>query len=911
MDRWGAVVSKHPRRVLAGAALVGLLCLPPSAWLLAHLDANIFNQVSDDLPRFRTTRELSEDFGGDVLITAISITDEARHDPVCVEELKAFGDLLAKEFAKIGLGQPLPGVDDKTPEEPWLRQVECRIGEDLKKSLVKLAQEHPTAVLDVRDVEQIRKAFEPGELRARLKTFAEERRGADAMSVEYRKLMADPLKLSDIAEDARKRRAGGQGLQVDANAGGYVISPDNSMLLVLARPVVSPNKIAFDKALMAACKDAENRAIQAFRARTPAPKLSTSLKETFTEYAPGENAAPSLSVGYTGLHAITTENEMSLRWDILSTTASSVVAVLCLFLLVYRRLWLAVDIGLTMGLAILVTLTLAWLLHGPIGVMGAGFTCVLLGMGVDYGIHLYTTYQALRMEARLGPAEGIHETIRRCGSSVFAASMTTVAAFLGIATTHFRGLAELGLLAGLGLLVSAVAMVTVFPALLSRSGQGEVKVAATIRRSTVVLGKFHGKRKRAWIGLLAGVLAASVALTLIVFGPDPGPDSMLGVRFDAEFGNLRSLNIKAIPLRSKIEQRFGRAFADINVVTEGPDEASAFAAAEEAAARLAPELAQGDLRYSGGISNYVPSPRQQKAALAALKSLDVAAMRQRFLDAARELFPRIEPEDFFAQFLENLDKTGKTFGDAKPLTLAEVLQGPLGPMLSLYARIDAGPEGGPRVRLVNKYFPKELEFTEAWGEALAERLQAPASGGGMVRVTSGRMVGFELKRSLLFDMEWISAVVAAGVVILLIVSLRSFKRAALAAVPLIFSFLFVLAGVVVAQINDWDFAINYVNLMIFPILIGSGIDYGVYIVTDIYSSRRPDLFQVVSETGRGVILCGLTTLAGFGSMIWGSYTGLISFGWAANLGYVGALFGALVVLPAILSYIGMGVRKDD
>ncbi len=138
---------------------------------------------------------------------------------------------------------------------------------------------------------------------------------------------------------------------------------------------------------------------------------------------------------------------------------------------------------------------------------------------------------------------------------------------------------------------------------------------------------------------------------------------------------------------------------------------------------------------------------------------------------------------------------------------------------------------------------------------------------------------------------------------LLSFAFRSPKKLLLAFLPLVFGFLFILAGITGAQIMGWTFSLNYVNLMIFPVLLGSGIDYGVYMVYDAYSERAPGIEAVVAETGRGVLLCGLTTLAGFGSMIFGSYTGLISFGWTALLGYTGALFGALIVLPSLMSVL--------
>ena len=210
---------------------------------------------------------------------------------------------------------------------------------------------------------------------------------------------------------------------------------------------------------------------------------------------------------------------------------------------------------------------------------------------------------------------------------------------------------------------------------------------------------------------------------------------------------------------------------------------------------------------------------------------------------------------------------------------------------------------------MTNYFPGQLLFSEAWANELADRLEHNPPAGGAIRVTAPRMVGFEMKASLLSDMEWISGLVAACVALLLVFTFRSLKRALLAVMPLAYALLFVLAGVALAQSLGWNFSLDYVNMIIFPILLGSGVDYGVYMVFEAYGPRRPRLAVLLRETGLGVLLCGLTTLAGFGSMIFGSFTGLISFGWTALLGYSGALFGALIVLPALLVLLRVGPEE--
>ena len=101
----------------------------------------------------------------------------------------------------------------------------------------------------------------------------------------------------------------------------------------------------------------------------------------------------------------------------------------------------------------------------------------------------------------------------------------------------------------------------------------------------------------------------------------------------------------------------------------------------------------------------------------------------------------------------------------------------------------------------------------------------------------------------------------------------------------------------------WDFSLNFVNLIMFPLLLGSAIDYGIYMVFEAQSARRPSSSELMAHTGRAVFYCMGTTLIGFGSFVTSSYTGLISMGVASLWGYTGAVFGALVTLPALLGLL--------
>src|SRR5205814_775390 len=121
----------------------------------------------------------------------------------------------------------------------------------------------------------------------------------------------------------------------------------------------------------------------------------------------------------------------------------------------------------------------------------------------------------------------------------------------------------------------------------------------------------------------------------------------------------------------------------------------------------------------------------------------------------------------------------------------------------------------------------------------------------------------------------------------------------LALIPLLFAYLAMLAGVPISQWLHGDYTLNFVNLIMFPLLLGSAVDYGVYMVIA-FDKHSPALNELMAQTGRSVLYCMGTTLIGFGSFVTSSYTGLLSMGVASLWGYAGATIGALLVLPAVL-----------
>ena len=96
-------------------------------------------------------------------------------------------------------------------------------------------------------------------------------------------------------------------------------------------------------------------------------------------------------------------------------------------------------------------------------------------------------------------------------------------------------------------------------------------------------------------------------------------------------------------------------------------------------------------------------------------------------------------------------------------------------------------------------------------------------------------------------------------------------------------------------------ALNPANLLVLPLLLGIGVNYGVQVVHDYRSQKGP--YQISGHVFGTLVLTALTSIAGFGSMMIASHRGLFSLGIALAIGIASCLFVALILVPSLLSVI--------
>ena len=174
---------------------------------------------------------------------------------------------------------------------------------------------------------------------------------------------------------------------------------------------------------------------------------------------------PDVKLGITGMPVLESDEMETSQRDSVRSTLIGMVGVI-LVLLAGMGGWRGPLLAmLTLLLAMTWSLGFTTLAVGHLNILSMSFGAILVGLGIDFGIHFFTRYDQARQSCSDGD-EALRETARSVGPGISTGAITTALAFLTASLTHFRGVAELGIIAGGGIVLCLVAAMVVMPALL-------------------------------------------------------------------------------------------------------------------------------------------------------------------------------------------------------------------------------------------------------------------------------------------------------------------------------------------------------------------------------------------------------------------------------------------------------------
>jgi uncharacterized protein len=615
-------------------------------------------------------------------------------------------------------------------------------------------------------------------------------------------------------------------------------------------------------------------------------------------------ANPNLNVRFTGKIALNAEELKTVTGSMVWSGALSfvLVALVLGFGIRSRRLVFASLATLFMGLVW--TAGLGLLMVGYLNMVSVAFAVLFIGLGIDFAIHFVLRFRE-DLNAGVGLDKALVETTVAVGAPLVLCAITTALAFFAFAPTSYAGLAQLGLIAGVGIFVSLISSVTTLPALLKlfpiRRHAPErhphaVEEAHFIER--------HG-RNIALAGLGVGALAL-LALPQVHFDFDP------------------------INLKSRKAESVAAFFDLMEGKKTSPYVIQALAPSQQQAEALADRLkAVDDVDDVVGLESYVPSNQDEKLETLETTALfmtpvflnrghgppasdaDDRAGIEAFRANAAELaaaYPDLElsknasalsavladftgedavqrrqafAANLFTWFPALLDKI-ETGLDAKPITLADVPDD----IRARYVATDG------RWRL--EVFPREKIVGPASLQKFVTAVAAaePHATGSPVQIyTSGLVV----KQAMLEA----SLTAAALVLLFLLTITRSFKKVGLIVLPVALAM-----ALTAAAMWALGLAFNFANVIVLPLLIGLGVDSGIHLVwrADEEHGTTRLLF---TSTPRAVILSSLTTLGSFGTLALSAHRGTASMGVLLAISIVMILVATLLVLPGLLGWLNL------
>ena len=619
---------------------------------------------------------------------------------------------------------------------------------------------------------------------------------------------------------------------------------------------------------------------------------STAIRAAAAEIAPKYQA----TVRLTGPVAMEDEELATIKEGALLNGIITVVIVLIILWFALRsgRLIVAVFINLFIGLAM--TAALGLMMVGALNLISVYFAVLFVGIGVDFGIQYAVRYRAERHERG-----GINTAVLHAGSAVGSpltlAAGATAAGFLSFLPTDYRGVSELGLIAGFGMLIAFVTSITVLPALirlLNPPGEPhELGFSA--------LAPVDAFLERQRIPIIAGTALVVIA----------GLPLLYWLHFDFNPINLRSPEAESIATYLELSKDPDANTDAIQLMTPSLKEANA------AAVRLSkiPEVSRVVT-----LTSFIPTRQQEKlpiirnAAKALSGAFDPKNLQEpptdeenvEALDEGAERLIEATGSQTgagaiaskrLAALLTKVAKADKTMRDKAaeafipPLkTALDGLRLSLQPQLVTQeilppqlvhgwltqdgrARAEISPSGNPRDNEVMR------EFARAVLAVAPNAIQGPIS-----IVEAGNTI----TRAFIQAGLW----ALLSIAILLWVVLRRIGDVLLTIIPL------VLAGVVTLEICALiGLPLNFANIIALPLLLGVGVAFKIYYIMA-WREGQTNLLQTALT--RAVFFSALTTATAFGSLWFSNHPGTASMGKLLALSLMSTLAAAVLFQPVLM-----------
>lgn len=698
----------------------------------------------------------------------------------------------------------------------------------------------------------------------------------------------------------------------------YLISEDDSMLIVSAVPTISVDRME------------------------ETMEGAASLRDVIEDI---RSAFPDLRFRMTGMPVLSLEEGEVAMGDMGISSLVSLVLVLGLFVLAFR-MWTAPILAIINLLVGIVWATgFIALVFGRLNLMTLMFAVILIGLGIDFAIHLNAAYATARSEGK-----SVHESLRamyrRSGSGVITGALTTAAAFFALALTGMEAFIELGVLLGAGILLTLISSMTVLPAMYvihERIGKrlrgGKERPVKPVRLAFPFLSRMG-----------EGISRRPIVVALLMLALTGGAVWIArGAEFEGDMLEMEPPDMPSVTLHREILDKF-----EVN-----PDYTMVTASDVEEARKIVKKMKKNRLvGMVDSISELLPPEKDQKkrAGIVARIGERMREYQEPRVTVGLPGVPALaEPPEYMTReklsgqelkvFYNELDRLQMNVQEIGQLAFTSVklrlhrscerLTGGDDPrfsaILGVKKRVAALDDPGRAIADYQRaYIPRLASRMEEMADTTPITLESlppeisqrylSAEGNNLVTIyssvdlykddkidlfiaatskVSDRVTGTVILMDRLVDLVGHSGTMAVlfalvAVFVILLIDFRHLGYALLGMVPLVTGFVWMIALFVLV---GWKF--DVANVGAIPLILGIGIDDAVHLLHAVRREGIGRLPDILKHTGRALILTSLTTGIAFGSIAFASHVGMAGMGVLLVLGVASCLVTSLVLLPAM------------
>lgn len=646
--------------------------------------------------------------------------------------------------------------------------------------------------------------------------------------ITYEKQRANPLYVDvDDAEPPPTFEAIEKKYAPAVSRSDYLESKSGAELYLLIKPTSTPADLDFNRRLYAAVRGA----VEGVR--------DASFKD--------------LQLGYTGAYVVRIEDDDSMQADLKRSVIIATVLTLLIILLTARRVAILAVVALPVGIGISATFAFAWFLVGHLNPVTGFLGAILIGLGIEYGLHVAMRYWEER--ARLEPVEALRETMHGTFSGALSSAVTNAMAFFVLVFAEFEAFKQFGKIAAFGVMATLAATYLISPALLMLSERFALRKPKPVQPHHEAPG---GWRPPTFV--LGGiVLVMTLAVVASTF-------ALKHVGFETNLLKMTGES-RAAELEIHVAEEMGIRMVPGVAWVDSLD-----------SARRVTTIAR-DLRKDEGDESNI-------AQIASLNDLlpwdtDQRLALMKKLGEQLEKLPESRKSD--ERVKELIEMT-----HAQPWTLAEL-------PVEFRRRFEPFDGHGTFVLFFPRFGLHDVKRIEGWASDLNRIAAQTGKEGIHAPILDANRLAAKVFALIRQDGPLVMGLAALVVFITIWIALKKLTYALMVTGPLFAGMACLPGGMFL-----FDVSLNFLNVVVLPNLLAIAVDNSVHLFHRYQEEGRGSMPHIMRHTGLTAIVATCSNATGYASMLIARHAGLRSVGLLAVIGVACTFLGTTVLFPALI-----------